>query len=72
MMVRFATTCDYAETRDADPCGRRSEEYTQWPACSYCGHHCCPAHMQPGSLDEGDGDRNDLCVCVACHAEGYS
>lgn len=72
MMVRFATTCDVVATPDGTnaPCGNRSPEYTQWPDCAYCGDHTCPTHMQPGTLDEGDGERNDRCVCTTCFAEG--
>lgn len=75
MMVRFATTCDHAtrptEDRDYRPlCGQRSREYEQWPTCSDCGDHVCPDHMQPGTLDEGDGERHDRCLCVRCHDEG--
>lgn len=70
MMVPFATTCDAYRSASFN-CGRRSPEYTQWPACTYCGDHVCPDHMVPGTLDEGDGERHDRCVCVLCHDEGH-
>lgn len=71
-MVRFASTCDGRDDPDdlEGYCDKRSPEYTQWPTCSDCGDHVCPDHMQPGTLDEGDGERHDRCVCVMCHDEG--
>lgn len=80
-MVRFATTCDLhntvttardigAITQVSTPCGERSEEYTQWPCCRYCGDHCCPKHTRPNSLEEDrqyDGSRQ--VVCTDCDPE---
>lgn len=71
MMVRFATKCDHQEPGGHPDvhCNRRSPEYTMWPTCSECGDDVCPDHMAPGSLDEGDGDRRDWCLCITCAAE---
>ena len=57
MMVRFATTCDHPD------CGQRSEEYTSWPSCRYCGDSCCPAHRQVKLLVEADVDQPEVCLC---------
>lgn len=58
-MVCFATKCDQ--------CGQRSEEYTAWPSCSNCQDDICPACMAPGTLDPGDGERSDRCLCLICN-----
>lgn len=67
--ARCLTAC---VERDPDakgrPCGRRSEEYTAWPVCSECDRDTCPDHMADGTLDPGDGDREDRCLCRGCDA----
>lgn len=58
--VRFASTCD------APGCGRRSEEYTEWPRCRECFAHRCPEHQVAGTLTETDLDAPASCLCVPC------
>jgi hypothetical protein len=62
MMVRFATKCDR--------CGARSEEYTAWPHCEFCGEDLCLACEAKGHCDvtpalvfHGKG-----CECDGCDA----
>jgi hypothetical protein len=57
-MVRFATICDHK------PCRERSQEYTSWPSCIYCGLDTCPAHMRPGT-DDAD-ETGYRCICIEC------
>lgn len=79
-MVRFATTCDISTPAHACPdgpeclsvrtrCGARSEEYSSWPSCRYCGDDCCPEHRRPNSERGPDVDFAGDCVCVECHPE---
>jgi hypothetical protein len=44
--VRYATLCEM--------CGRRSDEYTEWPECRDCSMHLCPTCAVPGSSQEED------------------
>lgn len=61
-LVRFATLCDL------DGCGRRSEEYTEWPACRTCDRYCCHEHSAAGSRRERDTETGPVvtCLCIWC------
>lgn len=52
--VKFACKCDQ--------CGKRSEEYTSWPACTDCMDDVCPAHWVPDSYDP----EKNKALCFLC------
>lgn len=58
-LVRFASKCDF--------CGKRSEEYTEWPTCSVCMLHTCPNCMLEDSFVEKES--GDTCICLECKSK---
>ena len=58
MIQRFCTTCD--------KCGKRSEEYSGWPACKSCLQSFCPECRNLALDDESEG----ACVCCDCYRDG--
>ena len=67
MMVRFATTCDFAI--DGRTCDKRSDEYEAWPTCRVCLNDICPTHMKPSTKTDADLDSPETCLCLECEEE---